>query len=466
MILKTDHVLLKNREVHIKKVDDGFSVKIRFTPAKGFSSTMLNSIKLKEPVELKSGSTKFYLPEHSLLISGHTSSFETFEYALTGTITQITTIKDELAYPSTHTRIIIPIKKGRPDLMLVQGYFFENDVNNMHHPLVKITIEDEEFHFYEFQNDGYYLAVESVQPVSLKKFQHIVRAISNAYGFLSGNLFLDEGYFLFSDTADFAVLKDIYYTTFRDSIKTSYALYTTNPYSLYPITATDKAGILKQSEEIKNWYEKVPEFSPEVFSKLCELFYLKEPFSRAAIVMVQANTLALEIKGSAYSVALETITNQLLKDNGIDFPKPIEDSKQAEDFINKLKALADEAFPGDNQDHKTLRRILHGKFNYINAPTNADKLSKPFALFNYTLLPYELKVLKDRNQYQHGKLPARTAEDNVVFREVYFSCVVLHRLIAILILKSAGFSGYIINYPKLHEHITGTVLDEDFFYKI
>lgn len=467
MVLNTENIILENKDIHLKKGDEGFLATINFVPVKGFSSTMLHSLKLKEPVKLVSESRVLYLPEHSLLISRHSlPSFDSLEYTLSGSISQITTIEDEDAYPEAFIRIIIPINEARPNVTLVESYFIKSDINNNHYTLIKVLIQEDEFHFYEFENDGNYLVIDSISKISFRRFKEIVRSITNAFSFISGKLFLDEGYFLFSKTNGYESIDDIYYTTFRESIKTPYPLYTTNPYSLYPITATDKEGIKKQTEEVNKWYEKLPAFPAKIFTTLCELFYIKEPFSRSAIVLLQANNLALEIKGSAYSVALETVTNQILKDNNISYPKPIEDPALADDLITQLKRVVDQMFIGDADENKTIRRIFHGKFNNINSPTNADKLSKPFELFNYTLSQYEIAVLKDRNQYQHGKLPAKATEDNVVFQEVYFSCLVLHRLISILILKCAGFSGFIINYPKLHEHITGRPLNEDLFYKI
>jgi len=465
LILKTQNQLLKDYQIHLKKQEKDFVATINFVPFKGFSSTMLHSLKLEVPLELTNETDTYYLPEHSLLINSHKSN-DFDSYILTGSITQITSIEDEKSIADSYIRLIIPVIHGNPNLSLIHGYVYENDINKRHDTLIKIFIEEQEYNFYEIQQNGLYLAIDSLKPLSFEKFKNIVSNISNAFGFLTGKLFLDEGYFLFSNTQSFEIINDIYYTTYRDTIITNYSLYTINPFSLYNVTATTIEGIKEESEEITKWYEKVPGFSPDIFSNLCTMFFQKEAISRGAIVLLQGNNLALEIKGSAYSVSLEAITNQILKDHSISYPKPIENAEKADELIRKLTEVLHGEFNDETEENKTIRRIFGTKIRDMNAPTNADKLSKPFGIFGYVLKAYEIEVLKGRNLYQHGKLPTKKAEDDAVFKEVYFSCLVLHRLIATLVLKYAGFKGCIINYPKLHEHITKRVLDEDLFYEI
>lgn len=463
-ILQTDNELLKNYQVHLKKGDNNFSITINFVPFKGFSSTMLDSIKLPPPIELSNGLDTYYLPEHALLI--HSTSYKEPHIVLNGSISQITTIEDETQLTDQFIRLVIPVGQANPNLRLVHGYVYENDLNKNTDPLLKVNIHNEEFHFYEINQAVAYLAIESTTPVGFDRFKKIATAIINAFGFLSGHLYLDEGYFLISNSAEFDAVQHIYYTSYRESIHTDYGIYTTNPFSLYHVTATTKDAIKKQSEEIGKWYKKVPEFSQEIFSILCGSFFDKEAFSRGAIVLLQGNNLALEIKGSAYSVALESITNQLLKEKNISYPKPIEDVTKSESVVRKLKEVVDLEFAGAAEPQNTIRRILNSRINNLNSPSNADKLSRPFSLFGYSLSEYEKKVLKGRDLYQHGKLPAKTMEDENAFKEVYFSCIVLHRLIVTLVLKSVGYSGFIINYPQLHKQITGQDLGEEFFYPI
>jgi len=57
-------------------------------------------------------------------------------------------------------------------------------------------------------------------------------------------------------------------------------------------------------------------------------------------------------------------------------------------------------------------------------------------------------------------------DETEAFHELYFISMTIHKLIYVLVLKLIGFDGYIINYPKLHEHITGVKLQEDVLVKI
>jgi len=216
---------------------------------------------------------------------------------------------------------------------------------------------------------------------------------------------------------------------------------------------------------IKEWYKKIIEISPEWFSKLCELFYNCEPISRAAIITLQGNIFALEMKGSAYSAALEAITTIILEENKTKYPKPIDDKTVFKALRTKFFEVLDDLIP-DTPENETARKILTDRLNNINKPTNASKLQKSFVVLGYSLQPYELSALKARDKFQHGELPVDEITDDAVFREVYYICLIMHRLIYILILKRIGFEGYIINYPQLHSHITNKDLNEDLLYKI
>ncbi len=47
----------------------------------------------------------------------------------------------------------------------------------------------------------------------------------------------------------------------------------------------------------------------------------------------------------------------------------------------------------------------------------------------------------------------------------YYIALRLYVLICSLVLKSAGFSGYVLNFPKIHEKTTGVILEGESFYR-
>jgi hypothetical protein len=465
-IIEVDNELLNGYKVSISKRERDFGIELDFVPFKGFSSTMLNAIKFQSPVILKTEKDEFQIAPNSILLNAYKLMGDEGTLKVEGSITQIGSTQLN-NFNDKFLRVLIPVLNGRPRLRDIQGYYYNADIEGKEKQLSKVIINENEFHFFSFQIESeLFLLVDATVKMNIEDFKRIVANISNAFGFIFGDLFLDEGYFISSNQESFEIVDDIFYSSYRESILSGYSLYTTNPYSIYNVTGKTRAEIDSEIEEIRKWYNKLIEFSPDVFSKLCELFFNKEPYSRAAIITLQANTLALEIKGSSYAIALEAIGNQVLKDYGIKFPKPVSDDNIAADLKNEMLKILDEKLPASNPANKDARAIITSRINGFNSPSNADKLKKPFELVGYSLNDKELKAIKSRDIFQHGNLPADADSDDSVFADVYYYCLLLHRLIAILILKTAGFEGYIVNYPELHSHITAKSNGEDLLYKI
>jgi hypothetical protein len=104
--------------------------------------------------------------------------------------------------------------------------------------------------------------------------------------------------------------------------------------------------------------------------------------------------------------------------------------------------------------------------NNWNQPTNADSLVAPFRKYGYELNKDEFKCVDNRNQFLHGSLPINERNEDEAFRELYHISLTIHKLIYILLFKMVGYDGYIINYPRMHTHITGRKIDEDLLIKI
>ncbi|MBN8674277.1 MAG: hypothetical protein J0L56_09090 [Chitinophagales bacterium] len=464
--LHTVFHLLDNHEIEVKKIESGFAVELDFQPFKGFSSTMLNDMNLEPPLSITQGARTYYIPERSLRFNSFGFPGDDNTMKISGELAAIASTQLE-NYDGKYLRLMIPVLKGHPKIGSIKRYWYDCDLKATEHALIKVYIHKHEYHFFIFRNkDSCYLVIDSTKPVQLADFRKVVVSISNGFGFLFGDLFMDEGILLSSANAQFDTIENIWFSTYRESIYSGYAVYTVNPYSIYNVTGQTREEVDRNVEEIRKWYEKILDFDDELFSKLCTKFYDSEPFSRAAIVVLQANTLALEIKGSAYSIAMEAITAVMIEENHLKIPKPISDDTVAKSLIKEFMDKVEEFFPKKDPATKDIYSILKTRISNLNKPTNADKLRKPFELFGYVLKDYEKEVIKHRDVFQHGGLPGDPESPDAVFQDVYYSCMVLHRMIVILVLKYIGFSGYIINYPQLHKHITAKDLSEDLLYKI
>ena len=87
--------------------------------------------------------------------------------------------------------------------------------------------------------------------------------------------------------------------------------------------------------------------------------------------------------------------------------------------------------------------ILGKKINTMNNPTNADSLARPLEEAGYDLKPNDKDALKMRNTFLHGGLVKGSVEKQA--NEIFYLSLMLHKLACIIILKRAGFSGYILN---------------------
>lgn len=379
--------------MQIIKSENGFDAQIDFKPFKGFSTSRFNNLNLEPPITIHQGSDIYYLPQHSLLLNSFSLTNDDL-IRLTGGITQITSSSDCSGFEDAFLRIVIPVANGRPKIRDIRGLWYDCDIKTNDSSLIKVFIHEKEYHFIIVRNsDRNFLIIDSTHKTGFEDFKKVVSNITTAFGFLFGDLFMDEGYFVSSSDSKFSVIDHIFFSTYRDSILSGYSIYTTNPYSVYNVTGQTREEIDTQIEEIKKWYSKILEFDDALFSKLCETFYDKEPFSRAAIIVLQGNQLALEIKGSAYSIALEAITEQVLKDKAIKFPKPIEDSGVFDKLRKELLKIVNVSLPKTNKTLIDANNIFTNRINDLNRPSNADKLKKPFELLGYTLSNYESEDL-------------------------------------------------------------------------
>lgn len=467
LTLDVDHYLLRNYSVSIKKIENGFSINLDFKPFKGFISSQLHSIDLPQPIKLSNDRVTYFLSENSILLNSQHPNFDLDEPVIHifGKITGFTTLNSEDAWNNKFLRFVLPLKKNSPKMRNIRGYSYKTDVSSKEKQLIKVVINNHEFHFFTFSTeDERYIVIDTVEECHIESFKKISHSILLGLAFLYGDLFMDEGFILSAIDSDFSQIENIQFSTYRESMFTGYRIHTTNAYSIINMTGRTAQEIKERSQEANNWINDLVEIESGIYSKLCELFYNTEPISRAAIVVLQGNTLALELKGSAYSIALEAITGVIMEEKHEKNPKPVSksDFKVLKDGL--LKILDDLLPP--NEENKTARAIFQKRIENLNSPTNTSKLQKAFKLLDHDLNDYELDAVNARNKFQHGLLPISESTDDVVFQQVYFICIVMHRLIYILILKRIGYKGYIINYPQLHSHITKRQLDEKVFYAI
>ena len=464
--LDLDHDLLNGKSIELKKSENGYSAKVLYQPVEEVDVEILGSL-LPDLIALRNANSDYYLPKNSLLFNSTVPIFDKQDvtlYEISGCITQISSADNDAVFDGKFLRLLVPIGNSRTKLSEIQRFYYNCDINVGNRDLIEVNIKDCECHFWGFTfNEVKYLVVDTLIPFSIEQFRNLSHSILNGFGFLFGDLFLDEGYILSSSDRDFSMIQDVQFSTYRESMLTGMSIYTTNPYSVLQMAGRNKKEREKRKQEIKNWYNKIKQINSDIFSSLCELLYTCEPISRAAIITLQGNLLALELKGSAYSAALEAITAVIIRKYKAKVPKPIDNKITLKDFRVRVFEIVDDLFPESDPTNEITRKILSDRINSINNPTNATKLKTSFDLVGYDLNDYEFEALKARDKFQHGELPVSPITDDKVFKEVYYVCIIMHRLIYVLVLKYIKFQGYLKNFPQIHSHITGKDLGESEF---
>ncbi len=77
---------------------------------------------------------------------------------------------------------------------------------------------------------------------------------------------------------------------------------TRNPYSVF-VPFFKGQGKPLDKAFIDDWYKKLNQFEESVFSKIADTFYEFDSLTRAALIILEANTQPLELKAASYCVA-------------------------------------------------------------------------------------------------------------------------------------------------------------------
>lgn len=337
--------------------------------------------------------------------------------------------------------------------------------------LIKITLNETEYHFWGFKegNDSF-LIVDSLVPCTLEAIDKIALSILVSHGFICSSIYLNEAYIIYSKEPDFKTPTGVYYKSLRNSIKGQYTIFTTNAYSILVPIGKNKDSKNGESEAIKkikedDWVNKLESLKEETFSKLVSVIHSNDSVLRAAMTTVEASQFAIDMQLAMYCVAFETLSKQIMKIHQIKPPTVIEKSiwkKQIRPlFLNVVKAIEKDEQIELSQEQLV---FLGKKINSFNNPTNKDTLKLPFERLGYNLSEAELICIDYRNLSLHGLLPTEKDENEI--DKLFYVNLMMHKLCSILILKLAGFEGYIINNVKLHERNINRASEEAGFLKI
>jgi hypothetical protein len=278
-------------------------------------------------------------------------------------------------------------------------------------------------------------------------------------GYITGAFVKDEGYYFGYSTVEkegqFTQMK---YAEFRDSI-----------YSIYKPIYSNAHGYIRNRQAAEKEQSTLRKLSQKEFSKLCQWAFEASELASLLILIIESSKPSLLVMPSGFSVALEGLTDLVVQKNE-DKLVPVKDKKLASKLRTELKKTVDTFGSQINGDSIN---VLKNRIDQINQPTNRSKLIKPFELLNFTLTKEDEEAIEHRNDFLHGRitLSDKTKKFNgedikIADSRIYYISMRLYTLLSVLILKSIGFTGKIINHPKVQENVARKKVNEDHFRQV
>lgn len=293
-----------------------------------------------------------------------------------------------------------------------------------------------------------YMVIESLTTTNHQNMADYVYSVALTLGFITGTIHLGKCFEFSSSEPEFGENVGMTYHTMRPSSDTAMRIFTTNMY--YVRETLKRNGVDLQNktplyndknefqEHLQDWLQ------PDMMQRLFALIHGDTKVARAVVTIIESGNFPLEYQASVRAIVLETLAHS------VPGPKPITDDSVWEAMKAELENVVahyakNEA--GDPQISEESLTILGKKIVTMNNPTNADSLARPLEEAGYTLNQNDKDALKTRNTFLHGGLVKGSVEKQS--NELFYLSLMLHKLACIIILKRAGFEGYIMNNPVL-----------------
>lgn len=346
-----------------------------------------------------------------------------------------------------HYRYVSPVSGGRFSFREFQCSGFDYTMDNRLISSVertRITIAGSDFDTYFVSKDRTdYICIDNVEALTIEQFSRSVTAIVFGLGFVCQHILLDEEYLFVLENRDSGKPVAMRYFTKRESVRGQYTIFTTNPYSvLVPIG--QKIGVDATSlAEI--WMTRLAPMSKDVLSGLCQMLYDHDGLVNAVTMIVESSKSGLEIQGAVLSVALEAINHlipEIMEKRGFAASEPKHPMNPK--AWKQLRKQIEKDVKSSNLSEYEKAFFINKRLNSANQPTNTDTLTACFSKLGISITDEERNIVRYRNRFLHGQLPVRN-----VIEEVDALCSVcqkMHHLCALLLLKLAGYGGYVVDY--------------------
>lgn len=350
-------------------------------------------------------------------------------------------------------RKVIPIKTSFHFHNIISDQSYEHDGGVSTRGLVEFEVCSKKFHVFEVENNKKrYLVMDCLDKLTINDFSEITWSISVALGYLTGHLLQDEEYTFYHQNKQHKRLANYEYSQSRDSIKSFYTPVNANPYAW-----------VKRNKIADFYYGKIPEVTPVQLSTLCNLIHKEDDIKAIVLLITESISRSLLLMPAGLSVALEGLSEFFWSKNK-ETIKPIKDAVLATAFIKELTVTLEkyketEGFSG--------HEIMRTKITNINSPTNREKLKSPFTVLNILLTPVDEEVIEYRNDFLHGNINLNVRKGKKKYPMDNFEIAMrLLTLLNMILMKMAGYEGYIINHAKTQEQGLKKIINEEYYREI
>jgi hypothetical protein len=388
-----------------------------------------------------------------------------------GVINALSTVKDIERKKKLFKRFILPLEEKKLQLNDFEKSSFTAAINDrtLYKHYIKISAFSYNFEVYEIKLElSNYIFIDCDAEIEEKVFQKICFNILLAIAFIKGNLYHNEAYIFGYEENKLENAVEISYYSMNVEIESNNPIFTTNMYNVYREEFNAMNDDEKDTTFKKSYQSDVYNFDSGILSNLINLLCQEEKVQRTAILFLYGHIASLEVRLPNYFVALEAITSYVVKTKKKDNKRlnPIKDNEIAQTLISDIIRHIEKYTNENNLTSDDINiEILKRKLDSFNSPPNADKLSEPFALVGYNLTDEQSRILKQRNSFLHGSF-VKFIDDDAAFKEALYVGLRVQFLISVLVLKSADFSGKIINYAKLWDYMTDKKINENKLIKI
>lgn len=315
--------------------------------------------------------------------------------------------------------------------------------------LIELKDADTLLHVYPcYEGEKKYMVIESLTETNRESIDKYIYSIALTLGFVTGTIHLGKCFVFSSVVPEYNKQVTLSYHSMRPSSDSGMKIFTTNMYYVREtlkarkVELADKTPLYDQEgifqDHLQDWIQS------DIIQSLFSLIHGEEKIARAVVTIIESANFPLEYQASVRAIVLETLAHS------VQGPKPIPDDKLWEQIKGEMESVLGRYEcneDGVRQIEEDGINILQKKINSMNNPTNADSLARPLEEAGYSTSANDKEALKMRNVFLHGGLVKGSIEKQT--DELFYLSLMLHKLSCIVILKRAGFEGYILNNPVL-----------------